>query len=76
MEQSLKQKIEKKHNASSIRFFQKKRTKVSKLTMKQMKRTTIEQKSINVVASKLIQLAIRQFRVLGFKPLAKAIDGW
>jgi len=29
--------------------------------MKQMKRITIEQKSINVVALKLIQLVIRQF---------------
>jgi hypothetical protein len=29
--------------------------------MKQMKKITIEQKSINVVALKLIQLVIRQF---------------
>jgi hypothetical protein len=75
MEQSLKQKIEKKHNASSIRVFFKE-IKVSKLIMKQMKRTTIEQKSINIVASKLIQFVIKQFRVLGFKPLDKVIDGW
>jgi hypothetical protein len=28
------------------------------------------------VASKLIQFVIKQFRVLGFKPLDKVIDGW
>jgi hypothetical protein len=43
------------------KYFIKKKEKVSKLRMKQMKRTTIEQKSIDVVASKLIQLVIKQF---------------